>query len=77
MHAAEIVDPLNLRLLSLDSKYITEVESLRTAYRNLSLALQNAPANREISLAKTNLEQSLMWAVKAYCVESEKKKGGD
>lgn len=30
--------------------------------------------NREMSLAMTNLEQAMMWAIKAICVQSETNK---
>ena len=53
---------------------ITEIKSMASELCLKLLTIQN----REMSLAMTNLEQGMMWAVKAICVKSEatKKQGG-
>lgn len=45
---------------------IRDIEYLRACFINLVEDVRrNCPAGRELSLAITNLEQSLMWAVAA------------
>ncbi len=48
-------------------KLITQIKSIAS---ELCLKMQHIK-NREMSVAMTNLEQGMMWAVKAVCVKSE------
>jgi len=53
---------------------ITQIKSMAS---ELCLKMQHIQ-NREMSLAMTSLEQGMMWAVKAVCIQSEeiKQRGG-
>lgn len=49
-----------------DAAQVAAIESLRAAADALCIALdRNVPACREASLAKTHLEETVMWSVKA------------
>ena len=51
---------------------VVSIEDLRAAYKELAaLILLQCPKSRECSLALTNLEQSLMWAVGSIAREGE------
>jgi len=54
-----------------NSKLITEIKE---AAEKLE-ALMGYVASREMSLAKTNLEQCTMWATKAIVLEDERRNG--
>lgn len=56
---------------------IDRVSRIRAAAKAYGEAIeQNEPSTRERSLAITNLEQSLMWAIKAVVLETPAKKEG-
>lgn len=51
---------------------ITEIESLRTVAKHLAYSiLATSSASREQSLALTHLEETVMWAVKAICLQDD------
>lgn len=51
---------------------IVRIECLRDSFKNVVLALaQNCKDGRETALAVTNLENSLMWAVKGIVLEAK------
>ncbi|MGC2661775.1 MAG: hypothetical protein WA324_27775 [Bryobacteraceae bacterium] len=50
------------------------IESMQKKAFDLCVDMQAIPMGRELSLALTNLEQAMMWAIKAVCLQSEKDK---
>lgn len=54
-----------------NSNLITEIKEIA---EQLEVRFQVVPS-REMSLAITNLEQSIMWATKAVVIEDEKRLG--
>lgn len=49
---------------------IQKIENIRAEYKKVVESLaQNCPDSRELSIAITNLEDSLMWAVKSIVLE--------
>jgi hypothetical protein len=65
-------DPLNMALMTMNDGTKKVAGDLRGEYISLAVILETLPKGRESSLAKTNLEQSLMWAIKALCLEDNK-----
>lgn len=56
-----------------DNSQIQRIENIRAAYKNLVKSLdQNCTDSRPLIIAITNLEQSLMWAVKSIVLEDKK-----
>jgi hypothetical protein len=54
---------------NLGEKEVELVESMQYLASKLSLLMISINASREVSLALTNLEQSMMWAIKAVCLD--------
>lgn len=54
-----------------DAQTIRFIEVLRDSAKAYGAILEETPPSRERSLAITNLEQSLMWAVKGLVLSSE------
>ncbi len=54
---------------------ITYIECLREKFIALGEMVQACPASRERSLALTNLEQALMWAVASIARNTENEEG--
>lgn len=44
------------------------IESMQKKAFDLSVDMQSIPVCRETALAVTNLEQAMMWAIKAVCL---------
>lgn len=65
-------DPLNMALMKMTPEYQEKANQLRTMYILLANEVCKLPNSRETSIAKTNLEESLMWAIKSICLESQK-----
>lgn len=51
-----------------DPEINDKIKDIRALYTDLLFNLEQLRKNREQSLAITNLEQSLMWAVKSICI---------
>jgi hypothetical protein len=54
----------------LSSEQTEKIEAIRNSFKDTSAAMISAcNQSRELSIAITNLEQSLMWAVKSIALE--------
>lgn len=50
-----------------------DCERLRAAYKHLAVVtIETCPVGRELSLALTNIEDSLMWAIKGLVIHDVK-----
>lgn len=59
------MDPFNKEYRELTTEEASLVAEVKGTALDLYRVIDKAPAGRETSLAKTNLEQAVMWAVKA------------
>jgi hypothetical protein len=57
---------------NLTNKEVDLVASIQKLAHMMSDLYAVTPGNRELSLALTNLEQSVMWAIKGICVHRMK-----
>ena len=54
-----------------NEKQVEVIEFIRSQYKTARAALVNVPNSREKSIAMTQLEDSLMWAVKAVILNED------
>jgi hypothetical protein len=60
-----MADPFRKTYRELDDLEKTSVERIKSTAFELWQILEDRPNSRELSLAKTKLEEAVMWAVKA------------
>lgn len=58
------MDPFNSVYRGLTDEERTQKEEIKAKALELYLMYENLPAGREVSIAKTELETSVMWAIK-------------
>ncbi len=61
---------LTFDYLKVDEETILKIDNIREEYKSLYNKISQLKGNRELSLAITNLEQSLMWCNKSICISS-------
>jgi uncharacterized protein (UPF0248 family) len=64
-------DVMNLKRQELSEDKKLSIETVKNLGNEFYAHLSDSsiPQNREISLAKTKIEEAVMWAVKGICVE--------
>lgn len=60
-------------ITGIPADFTDRMTKVRQAFITLESEIEDQlPHTRESSLAWTNLEQALMWAIKSLCIESQK-----
>lgn len=62
-------DPFKKNWTQLEGNDLNVVKNAKEAAENLLVHFNSVSQSREISLAKTNLEQAMMWFTKGFVLE--------